>query len=175
MEDQVVMTHAKQTNDKPRNEELLCLAEQPPSYFLPFRWAYLSHIHFHFTSTRAPPASRDSWTPIHVGVALPKQMRPLTYTGLLPSAVMHPRATAGVGGGKTPGFSQIAIPGLLSSTGVALASDLRPVPQQDRRNTISTRWEGFSEAQPALKYAHANRNTRRARAHTQQAWSELEI
>ena len=44
---------------------------------------------------------------MHVGVALPKQMRPLTYTGLLPGAVMHPRWTAGVGGGTTPGFSQI--------------------------------------------------------------------
>ena len=54
------MTHAKQTNDKSKNEELLCLAEQPPSYFLPFRCAYLGHIHFHFTSTRGPPASRDS-------------------------------------------------------------------------------------------------------------------
>ena len=107
MGDQVVMTHAKQINEEPKNEELLCLAEQRPSYFLPFRCAYLSHIHFHFTSTRAPPASRDSWSPMHVGVALPKQMRPLTYTGLLPSAVMHPRSTAGVGGGTTPGFSQI--------------------------------------------------------------------
>ena len=59
--------------------------------------AYLSHFHFNFSSTRAPPAS------IHVGVALPKQMRPLTCTILLSSAVMHPRATAGVGGGTTPG------------------------------------------------------------------------
>ena len=50
---------------------------------------------------------------MHVGVALPKQMRPLTYTDLLPSAVMHPRTTAGVGAGTTPRFSQIAIPGLL--------------------------------------------------------------
>ena len=101
------MTHAKQTNDKLRNEELLCLAEQRPSSFLPLRCAYLSHIHFHFTSTRAPPASRDSWSPMHVGVALPKQMRPLMCTGLLPSAVMHPASTASVGGGTTPGFSQI--------------------------------------------------------------------
>ena len=105
--DQFVMTHAKQTNDKPRNEELLCLAEQRPSYFLPFRCAYVSHIHFHFTSTRAPPASRDLWSPMRVGVALPKQMRPLTCTGLLPSAVMHPGSTASVGGGTTSGFSQI--------------------------------------------------------------------
>ena len=60
MGDHVVMTHAKQTNDKSKNEELLCLAEQRPSYFLPFRCAYPSHIHFHFTSTRTPPASRDS-------------------------------------------------------------------------------------------------------------------
>ena len=44
---------------------------------------------------------------MHLGVGLPKQMRPLTYTGLLSSAVMHPRATASVGGGTTPGFSQI--------------------------------------------------------------------
>ena len=101
------MTHAKQTNDKPRNEELLCLAEQRPGLFSPFWCAYLSHIHFHLTSTRAPPASGDSWSPMLVGVALPKQMRPLTYTGLFPSAVMHPRSTAGVGGGTTPGFSQI--------------------------------------------------------------------
>ena len=34
-------------------------------------------------------------------------MPPLTYTSLVPSAVMHPRSTAGVGGGTTPGFSQI--------------------------------------------------------------------
>ena len=65
---------------------------------------------------------------MHVGAALPKQMRPLTCTILLSSAVMHPRMTAGVGGGTTPGFSQIAIPGLLCSTGVALASDLLPFP-----------------------------------------------
>ena len=44
---------------------------------------------------------------MHVGVVLPKQMHPLTYTGLLRSAVMHRRATAGVGEGITPGFSQI--------------------------------------------------------------------
>ena len=60
MGDQVVMTHAKQTNDKSKNEELLCFAEQRPSYFLSFRFAYLRQIHFHFTSTRTPPASRDS-------------------------------------------------------------------------------------------------------------------
>ena len=101
------MTHAKQTNDESKNEKLLCIAEQRPSYFLPLRCAYISRIHFHFTSTRAPPASRDSWSPMHVGVAMLKQMRPLTYTGLLPSAVMHPRSTFGVGGGTTPGFSQI--------------------------------------------------------------------
>ena len=128
MEDQVVTTHAKQTNDKPRNEELLCLAEQRPRYFLPFRCAYVSHINTHFTSTRAPPASRDSWSPMHVDVALRKQMRPLTYTDPCPSAVMHPRGTAGVGGGTRPRFSQIAVPGLLSSTGVALASDSLPFP-----------------------------------------------
>ena len=74
------MTHEKQTNDKSKNEKLLCLAEQRPTYILPFRCAYLSHIHFHFTSTRTPPASRDSLFPLHVGVALPKQMRPLTCT-----------------------------------------------------------------------------------------------
>ena len=49
---------------------------------------------------------------MHVGVALPKQMRPLTYTGLLRSAVMQPRSTAGVGGGTTPGFGQILNYGL---------------------------------------------------------------
>ena len=59
MGDQVVMTHAKQKNDKSKYEKLLCLGEQRPTYFLPFRCAYLSHIHFHFTSTRTPPASRD--------------------------------------------------------------------------------------------------------------------
>ena len=107
MGDQVVMTHEKQTNDKPRNEELLLFAEQQASCFLPFRCAYLSHNHFHFPSTRAPPAARDSWSPMHVGVALPKQMRPVTCTGLLPSAVMHPKATASVGGGTTPRFRQI--------------------------------------------------------------------
>ena len=74
MEDQVVMTHGKQPNDKKRNEEMLCFAEQRPSYFPPFWCAYLSHIHFHFTSTRASPASRDSWSQMHVGVALPKQI-----------------------------------------------------------------------------------------------------
>ena len=63
MEDQVVMTHAKQSNDKSRHEEVLCLAEQRPTYFLPSRFAYLSHIHFHLTSTRAPPVSRDLWSP----------------------------------------------------------------------------------------------------------------
>ena len=42
-----------------------------------------------------------------VGVALPKQMRSLTYTVLLPSAVMHPRATAGVSGGTALRFFQI--------------------------------------------------------------------
>ena len=59
------------------------MAEQRPSYFLPFRCAYLSHIHFHFTSTRAPSASRDLCSLIHVGVALPKQMRQLTCTSSL--------------------------------------------------------------------------------------------
>ena len=72
--------------------------------FFSFWCAYLSHIHFHFTFTRAPPASRDSWSPMHVGVALRKQMRPLTCTGLLPSVEMHPRSTAAVGGGTTPGL-----------------------------------------------------------------------
>ena len=169
MEDQVVMTHAKQTNDKPRNEDFLRLAEQQQSCFLPFQCAYLSHIHFDFTSTRASPASRDSWSHMHVGVALPKQMRQLTYTDPSPSALMHPRGSAGVARGTTPGFSQIAIPGLLSSTGVALPFDLLPFSYQDRTNTISTRWEMFSDDRPALKnteHTHANRNTRRVRAHT---------
>ena len=104
---------------------------------------------------------------MRVGVALPKQMRPLTYTSILKGD--SPRATAGVGGGTTPALSQIAIPGLLSSTGVALASDLLSFPQQDRTNTISTRWEEFSHHRPALKNTepvHPNRNTTRARAHT---------
>ena len=60
MGDQVVMTHAKQTNDNSKNKKLLCLAEQRPTYFLPFRCTYLSQIPIHFTSTRTPPASRDS-------------------------------------------------------------------------------------------------------------------
>ena len=115
------MTHAKQTNDKPRNEELLWFAEQLPSYSPLFRCAYLSHIQFHFTSTRAPPASRDSWSPMHAGVALPKQTRQLMYNSLLPSAVMHPRATdQGLAGSLTAD--------LVSSTGVALAADSLPFP-----------------------------------------------
>ena len=76
---------------------------------------------------------------MRVGVALPKQMRPLTYTSILKGD--SPRATADVGGGTTPAFSQISIPGLLSSTGVALAFDSLPFPQQDRTNIIGTRWE----------------------------------
>ena len=80
---------------------------------------------------------------------------------LLESAVMHPRATAGVvGGGSTPGFSQIAIPGLLSASAVATASDSYPYPQQDRSNTISTKLEGYSIGWPAL------RRHQRRRAHT---------
>ena len=88
-------------------------------------------------------------------------MRPLTCTILLSSAVMHPRATAGVRGGTTPGFSQIAIPGLLSSTGVALASDWYPYPQQDRCNTISTNWKGIR-----LAGLHYGATEDGARAHT---------
>ena len=38
---------------------------------------------------------------------------------------------AGVGGGTTPGFSQILLLGLLSSTGVALNPDARPLQKQD--------------------------------------------
>ena len=114
------------------------------------------------SSTRTPPASRDSLSPIHVGVALPKQMCPLTCTMLPSSAVMHPRAAAGVRGGTTPGFSQIAIPGLLCSTGVALASDSYPYPQQDRSNTISTKLEGNLIGWPALRRGQR----RRARTHS---------
>ena len=40
------------------------------------RCAYLSHFQFNSSSTGAPPASSDSWSPMHSGVALPKQMRP---------------------------------------------------------------------------------------------------
>ena len=59
------------------------ITEQRPGYFLPFRCAYLSHIYFHFTSTRAPPAASDLSSHIHVGVALPEQMCPLTCTSRL--------------------------------------------------------------------------------------------
>ena len=79
------------------------------------------------------------------------------------------RATAGVGGGTTPEYSQIAVPGLLSSTGVALASGLYPFQQQDRTNTISTYGEESSNNRPALRnrqHVHTTRNTRRARTQT---------
>ena len=125
------------------------------------RCAYLSQFHFNSSSTRTPPASRDSRSPIHVGVALPKQMRPLTCIMLLSSAVMHPRAPTGVRGGTTPGFSQIAIRGLLSSTGVALASNRYPYPQQDRSKTISTNWKGIP-----LAGLHYSATKDGARAHT---------
>ena len=50
MGDQVVMTYAKQTNDKSKNEKLLCIAEQRPTYFLPFRCAYLCFPWSHLSS-----------------------------------------------------------------------------------------------------------------------------
>ena len=88
-------------------------------------------------------------------------MRPLTCTILLSGAVMHPRATAGVRGGTAPGFSQIAILGLLSSTGVALASNRYPYLQQDRSNTIGTSWKGIR-----LARLHYGATKDGARAHT---------
>ena len=74
-----------------------------------------------------------------------------------------------MGGGTTAGFNQIAVPGLLSSTVVALASNLVPFPQRDRSNTISTHWEEPSDDRPGFgnrKHANTTRNMRRARAHT---------
>ena len=138
------------------------MAEQRPRYVLPARCVYLSHSHFNSSSTRAPPASRDLGSPIHVGVALLKQMRRLTCTSPL-------KGDSYWGGGTTPEFSQIAVPGLLSSTEVALASNSYPLPQQDRSNTFSSHWEECSDDQPTLRnteHAHANRKLRRARAHT---------
>ena len=90
------------------------------------------------------------------------EMRSLACTILLSSAVMHPRATAGVGGGTTQGFRQIATSGVLSSTGVALPSNSYPCPQQDRSNTISTKLEGYLIGWPALR----RDQRRRARTHS---------
>ena len=56
---------------------------------------------------------------------MPKQIRSL-FTGL-----------AGVGGGTTPEFGQITIPGLLSFTGVTIVSESCPNWQLDETNTIS--------------------------------------
>ena len=99
----------------PRGVSLACVCAHPPAAFAPpppRRGRCAACTTFgSASSTMAPPASRDSLSPMHVGVALPTQMRPLPYTGLLRSAVMHPRVTAGVGGGTTPGFSQILHPG----------------------------------------------------------------
>ena len=109
------------------------MAEQRPSYFLPARCAYFSHFHFNSSSTstsfplqllfnRGPPASRELCCPIHVGVALPKQMRPLTCTSPLKGNSRCGRRH----------HSQILSPGLLSSTGAVPASKSYPFPQQDR-------------------------------------------
>ena len=67
----------------------------------------------------------------------------------------------------TPGFSQI----LNSGPSIFDWSRLSrfPFPLQCRTNTISTRWEEFSDDRPAFRnteHARANRNMRRARAHT---------
>ena len=59
MEGQFVTTHM-QSKQKTKKIAKTCIVEQRVSYFLHFQCAYLSHIHFHSTSTRAPPASRAS-------------------------------------------------------------------------------------------------------------------
>ena len=88
--------------------------------FLLLQCTYVSYLQFHSSSTRASPASRDLSSPRRVG--------PANAEANAPGNANKSRCTgpAGVGGGTTPGFSQIIIPRLLLSTGVALASDSRP-------------------------------------------------
>ena len=96
-------------------------------------------------------------------------IRPLTCTIAFQSAMMQPRGAAYFGGGGTQWFSEIIIPDLLSSNGVALVSDSFPLQQQDGSTTISARWEQQSNDRPALKnkeHAHTTKNITRARAHT---------
>ena len=94
MEDQFVTTHM-QSKQKTKKIAKTFIAEQRPSYFLAFLCAYPSHIHFHFTSTRAPPASRDLSSPIRIGVAKAKAKSPINA---YPSRFTRPAA---VGRGTT--------------------------------------------------------------------------
>ena len=94
MEAQLVTTYM-QRKQKTKKIAKTFIAKQRPSYFLPFRCAYVSHIQFHFTSTRARPASRDSGSPMRVGVAKAKANAPING---YPS---HFTGPSGVGGGTT--------------------------------------------------------------------------
>ena len=65
MEDQVIMTHAKKTNDKPRNEELLCLApwRLARGLSLPTRQAPRQH-ELHKPAAPNAPASAGANPPL---------------------------------------------------------------------------------------------------------------
>ena len=59
MEDQFVTTYM-QSKQKTKNIANTFIPVQQPTYFLPVRCAYLSHLQFSSSSTRVPPGSRDS-------------------------------------------------------------------------------------------------------------------
>ena len=106
-----------------KNEDVLCLAEQRPTYFLPARCAYLSHLYFNPLGLLQLQKTCDP--PYMYAWQMPKQLHSLTGTILL-------KGDSRCGRQHTAGFGKIIVPGLLSSAEVALDSYSHPFQQQGR-------------------------------------------